>query len=123
MAEAFLKQYAHDRFDVMSAGIEPGILNPDAVEVMKEKGIDISGNKTKSVFDLYKDNMTFDYVITVCHSEAAERCPVFPGKSLKLNWPFSDPSGFTGERDEILEKTRKVRDDIEAAVKSFIKSY
>lgn len=121
MAEAFLKKYAGNRFDVMSAGLEPGNLNPYVINVMKEKGIDISANKTKSVFDLYKENMTFDYIITVCHSEAAERCPVFPGKSIKYHWPFSDPSGFTGEQDVILEKTRRVRDDIETAVINFIR--
>lgn len=121
MAEAFLKQYAPEKFDVMSAGLEPGRLNPVVIEIMKEKGIDISSNKTKSVFDLYRDNFTFDYVITVCQSEAAERCPVFPGKSVKIHWPFSDPSLFTGERADILEKTRKVRDEIESAVKEFIR--
>lgn len=122
MAEAFLKHYAPEKFEVMSAGLEPGTLNPIVVEAMKEKEIDISGNKTKSVFDLYKAGMTFDYVVTVCHSEAAERCPVFPGVSQKLHWPFSDPSGFTGEREEILERTRIVRDEIEAAVTNFISS-
>jgi len=119
MAEAFLKHFGGDRFEVMSAGLEPGKLNPNVVEVMKEKGIDISGNSTKSVFDLHKQGMTFDYVITVCHSEAAERCPVFPGKTARLHWPFSDPSGFTGEREDVMEKTRAVRDEIEAEVKKF----
>ncbi len=123
MAEAFLKSYAGNKFEVMSAGIEPGTLNRNAVEVMKEKGIDISGNNTKSVFDLNSRGLSFDYVITVCHSEAAERCPVFPGRAEKIHWPFSDPSGFTGERDDVLEKTRKVRDEIEEAVKKFIRSF
>jgi arsenate reductase (thioredoxin) len=120
MAEAFLKQYAQDRFDVMSAGLEPGKLNPNAVEVMKEKGMDISGNKTKSVFDLYNQNMTFTYVVTVCDKEAADMCPFFPGVAEKFHWPFDDPSKFTGTREEILLNTRKVRDEIEVAVKKFI---
>ena len=67
MAEAFLKQLTGDRFEVESAGLEPGKLNPLAVEVMKESGIDISKNKIKSVFDLYKQGKRYDYVITVCH--------------------------------------------------------
>lgn len=120
MAEAFLKHYAPEKFDVMSAGLEPGTLNANVVEVMKEKGIDISSNKTKSVFDLHEQGLTFDYVVTVCHSEAAERCPVFPGKSVKLHWPFCDPSGFKGEHEKVMEKTRSVRDEIEKAVKNFI---
>jgi arsenate reductase (thioredoxin) len=120
MAEAFLKKYANGEFDVTSAGLEPGILNPHVVEVMKEKGIDISGNKTKSAFDLYKQNIMFSYVITVCDREAAGQCPLFPGVTTRLHWPFADPSKFTGTKDEILEKMRKVRDEIEAKVREFI---
>lgn len=123
MAEAFLKLHGDEKYEVTSAGLEPGRLNQNVIEVMKEKGIDISGNKTKSVFDLYNDNLAFDFVITVCHREAAERCPVFPGKSIKLHWPFNDPSGFTGSREDILERTRKIRDEIETAVLEFIRSY
>jgi arsenate reductase len=120
MAEAFLKKYASDTFDVMSAGLEPGKLNQYAAAVMKESGIDIFQNKTKSAFDLYKQNYLFSYVITVCDREAAAQCPVFPGVTTRLHWPFDDPSKFTGSADEILSKTRKVRDEIEAKVKEFI---
>lgn len=123
MAEAFLKYYAPGRFDAMSAGIEPGKLNTNVVEVMKEKGIDISANKTKSVFDLYNQGMSFTYVITVCDKEAAKKCPYFPGMAEKFHWPFDDPSGFTGTREEILGRTRDVRDEVEAAVKEFIKTH
>lgn len=123
MAEAFLKHYAPERFDVVSAGIEPGKLNPNVVEVMKEKGIDISANKTKSVFDLYNQGMSFTYVITVCDKEAAGKCPYFPGMAEKLHWPFDDPAGFTGTREEILDRTREVRDEIEIAVKEFIRTH
>jgi arsenate reductase (thioredoxin) len=122
IAEAFLKKYAGDKFEIMSAGLEPGPLNPAVVQVMKEAGIDISGNKTKSVFDLYKKNMTFSYVITVCNREAEERCPVFPGIITRLHWPFDDPSKFTGTEDEVLVKTRKVRDEIDIKVKEFIEN-
>ena len=109
MAEAFLNKYS-DNFEVVSAGLEAGNLNPFVVEVMKEVGIDISNNKTKSAFDLYKQNFLFSYVITVCDRKAAERCPVFPGVTARLHWPFDDPSKFTGSKDEILVKTRLVRD-------------
>ena len=119
MAEAFLKMHGGERFDVMSAGLEPGLLNPNVVEVMKEKCVDISGNSTRSVFDIYKRNMTFNYVITVCSREAAEQCPVFHGVTQRLHWPFDDPSGFRGTREYILQKTRKVRDEIESKVKEF----
>ena len=79
MAEALLKRLAPDRFDVFSAGLEPGSLNPLAVTVMGEMGIDISGNKTKKVFDFIKEGILFAYVITVCDESTAERCPIFGG--------------------------------------------
>ena len=79
MAEAFLNYLAGDRFEVMSAGLEPGELNPLAVEVMKEIGIDISRNQTKSAFDLFKKGELFSYVITVCDAASSEQCPLFPG--------------------------------------------
>jgi len=120
IAEAFLNKYAPDKFEVISAGLEPGVLNPYAVHVMQEAGIDISKNETKSVFDLHKQNHFFSYVITVCDRDAADRCPVFPGVAARLYWPFSDPSEFTGTGDEIIAKTRIVRDQIESKVKEFI---
>ena len=119
MAEAFLKKYAGDRFEVESAGLEPGSLNPFVVRAMSEVGIDISHNSTKSVFELFKAGRVFQYVVTVCSKEAAEKCPIFPGLSEKLHWPFSDPSTFTGSDEEIMAGVRIVRDQIEDAVKDF----
>ncbi len=121
MAEAFLKLMAGDRFDVESAGLEPGILNPVAIEVMKEIGIDISQNKTKSVFDFYKQGRRYDYVITVCDESQAGKCPVFPGKAEKLHWSFEDPADFKGSLEE-LEKTRQVRDQIRKSISEWLGS-
>ena len=120
MAEAFLKQIGGNQFEVESAGIEQGKLNPLAVEVMKEAGIDISKNPTKHAFDLFKQGRKYDYVITVCDAKAAEQCPVFPGKVKRLGWSFDDPSAFTGTQEEKLTKTRIVRDAIKAAVERFV---
>ncbi len=122
MAEAFLKQMAGDRFDVESAGLEPGKLNPMVVEVMKEDGIDISLNKTKSVFDFYKQGKRYDYVITVCDESEAGKCPVFPGTTLtqRMHWGFDDPSSFKGSAEEKLEKTRKVRDNIRRRITEWL---
>ena len=119
MAEAFLKKHGGGRFEADSAGLEPGRLNPFVVRAMSEKGIDISNNPTKSVFDLFAAKMVFQVVVTVCSKEAAERCPIFPGLSEKLHWPFADPSTFVGTDDEVMEKVRQVRDQIEAAVRDF----
>jgi arsenate reductase len=123
MGEAFLKDIAGDRFEVESAGLEAGKLNPYVVRAMAEKGIDISGNATKSVFDFFKAGKVFQIVITVCSAEAAERCPVFPGLSKKLHWPFDDPAQARGTEDEIMAKVREVRDRIEAAVRDFVANY
>lgn len=123
MAEAFLRNYAGDRFEVESAGLEPGKLNPFVVRAMAEVGIDISGNPTKSVFDLFNAKKAFQVVVTVCSKEAAERCPVFPGLAEKHHWPFDDPSTFSGSDEEIMAKTRKVRDEIAAAVGDFAASH
>ncbi|MEI7640533.1 MAG: arsenate reductase ArsC [bacterium] len=119
MAEAYLNKFAGDRCEAESAGIEPGILNPVVVEAMKQDGIDISENKTKSVFDFYKQGKKFAYVITVCEKEAAERCPVFIGVTKRLQWSFPDPSKLTGTPEERLEKTGEIRNMIKVAVKEF----
>jgi len=119
MAEAFLNQLAGDRFQAVSAGLEKGELNPLAVEVMREAGIDISANQTKSVFDFYKQGAIFNYVITVCDEANAERCPTFPGVTRRLHWSFEDPSALKGSREEKLEAVRRIRDEIRQAVLTF----
>jgi arsenate reductase len=120
IAEAYLKQMAGDRFEVESAGIEAGILNPYVVKVMAEDGIDISGNKTKNVFDFYKQGRLYSFVVTVCEKEAADRCPIFPGHGKRIQWAFADPAKAQGTEEEKLEKIRAIRDEIKEAVKKFI---
>jgi arsenate reductase len=119
MAEAFLRQTCGDEFEVHSAGIEPGKLNPIVVEAMREVGIDISQNKTKAVWDFVKSGDLFAYVITVCDEASAERCPIFPGVTKRLHWGFPDPSGFEGTHEEKLARTRQVRDTIKARVETW----
>jgi arsenate reductase len=119
MAEAFLKQIAGDRFDVESAGLEPGKLNPLAVAAMKDAGLDISRNGTQSVFELFKSGRRFQYVISVCDAASTERCPIFPGVTTRLNWSFADPSTFTGTEQERLKQTIAVRDEIRERVQQW----
>jgi arsenate reductase (thioredoxin) len=116
MAEAFLNQMCGDAFDAHSAGLEPGKLNPIAVQAMQEAGLDISGHQTKAVSDYVKSERTFDWVITVCDEVSAERCPIFPGVTTRLHWSFPDPSSFQGTREDRLARTREVRDTIEQRV-------
>jgi arsenate reductase (thioredoxin) len=122
MCEALLKHYADDRFDAQSAGLEPGKLSPMVVEVMAEIGIDISRNKTKSVFDVWKSGEAFQYVVAVCDAESAEKCPIFPGITKRLHWPFHDPSKITGTREQKLQKVRDIRDQIAARVQDWLAS-
>ena len=120
MAEAFLTKHGGDRFEATSAGLEAGTLNPFAVKVMEEAGIDISGNPSRSVFDVFKSGEKFHQVITVCDESSAERCPVFPGNAERLHWSFPDPSSFSGTEEEILIRTRAVRDQIEQQIKEWL---
>ena len=119
MAEAFLNSLAGDRFEAESAGIEPGKLNPIVVDAMKEIGLDISKNKTKDVFEFYKLGKTYKYVITVCDKNAAEKCPVFLGVAERIHWSFPDPSALSGNYEEKLEGTRKIRDQIKHRIEAW----
>jgi arsenate reductase len=124
MAEAWLEHLGGDRFEAMSAGIEPAPVNPLAVAVMAERGIDISRKRAKlvaeAVDELAARGQTFDTVITVC-SKAAGLCPFVPGVKVTERWSFDDPGTVTGTPAEQLDKVRQVRDDIEAAVRAWLK--
>jgi arsenate reductase len=119
MAEAWMNHLCGDQFVAESAGLEPGSLNPLAITVMMEIGIDISGKATRSVFDVYKSGELFSYVITVCDESAAEGCPIFPGPAKRLHWSFTDPSTLRGTEQEKLIIVRQIRDAIRKAVEDF----
>lgn len=123
MAEAYLKLLGKEKFEAESAGLEPGVLNPLAVEVMREEGIDISGNATKDVFTLHKQGKSFHKVISVCGIDESERCPVFQNQQQKLIWNFEDPSAFNGCDQEKLAAIRAVRDEIKGKVLQFVEEY
>lgn len=123
MAEAFLNSLAGDKFVAESAGLEAGTINPYVVQVMKEVGIDISENKTDSVFEFFKQGRLYAYVIAVCDAASAEKCPIFPGICNRINWSFPNPAEFKGTNEEILAETRKVRDLIKAEIEKFIVAY
>lgn len=124
MAEELLNKYGNGKFIAQSAGLEPGNLNPIVVKLLKDdEDIDISGKKTQSVFNLFKEGKTYNYVITVCDKEAYERCPVFPGITNKINWSFTDPSQFFGSDEEKLKQTRDIKETIKNRILEFIKSF
>jgi len=119
MAEGFLRALAGDRFEVASAGTEKTFVNPLAVEVMAERGIDISAHTSK-VFDGLLDE-PWDYLVTVC-DDANERCPFVPGIRTRLHWSFPDPSRATSTHDERVATFRRVRDAIEARLSEWLRT-
>jgi len=119
MAAALLNKTCAEFFEAQSAGLQPGALNPVVVESLQEIGIDISKNTTQRVFDVWKSGQMFQFVVTVCNEAEAEGCPIFPAVTTRLHWPFDDPSKFTGTREERLEKTRRIRNQIAAKIDSF----
>jgi arsenate reductase (thioredoxin) len=119
MAAALTNKMWGESFEAQSAGLEPGTINPLAIEALQELGIDISQNKTQRVFDVWKSGQMFQFVVTVCGEAEAEGCPIFPGITTRLHWPFDDPAKFTGTPEERLQQTRRVRDQIRAKIAGF----
>ena len=126
MAEGFFRACGSDAIEVFSAGLKPGGVNPLAIKVMAEIDIDISGHTSNNLNE-YLD-IEFDYVITVCDN-AAQKCPVFPGKALRVHWPIPDPATAlksTSEKaateDEVLQVFRKIRDEIGQKIKAWLKT-
>jgi arsenate reductase len=122
IAEALLNDIAGDRIHVESAGLEPKPVNPLVVEVMQEIGYDLSQAKSQSVFDFFKEGRLYDYLITVCDETAAGQCPVFPGITKRLHWPFMDPEALTGSHEEKLAALREIREQIRQKVSDWVKT-
>jgi arsenate reductase len=119
MAEGFLRHFAGDRFEVASAGTKPSTVNPVAIQVMAELGIDISGHRSKNL-DEFRGQY-FDVVITVC-DHARDACPVFPGGVQQLHWGFPDPPHGRKVTDKVIADFRRVRDMIAKKFKRFAES-
>ena len=116
MAEGLLRRDAGDRFEVFSAGTKPSRVRSEAIAVMRELGIDISGHRSKSVDQF--TGQPFDYVLTVCDN-ARETCPIFPGNVITVHQNFEDPAAFEGSEQERLGRFRRVRDKIRDFLRSF----
>ena len=114
MAEGLARSLAPEGIAILSAGSMPARVSPYAIEVMSEIGIDLSAHHQKSVEDIRKEEVAT--VITLC---AEEVCPVFPGEVEKLHWPYPDPAGTVGSKEEILASFRQVRDQIRAKLVAF----
>lgn len=122
MAEAFLNDLAANKIQAESAGLEPKPVNPLVVDVMAEIGYDLSQAKSDSVFDFFKQGKLYDYVITLCDETVGKQCPVFPGITQRLHWPFEDPGQLSGTYDEKLAALRRIRDHIRDKLQTWIKT-
>jgi arsenate reductase (thioredoxin) len=119
MAEAFLRKYAGNIFEVHSAGLEPKGVNPLTIKVMNEVGLDISNQASKGI-ETYLGKALFQYLITVC-DDADQNCPtVWPGVNTRMHWSFEDPARFEGTDEEKLVKFREVRDQIAKKIQEWI---
>jgi arsenate reductase len=119
MAEALLRKYANDYFEVYSAGYDPKPVNPLTIKVMKEIGIDLASHYSKDL-NQFLGKIHFGIVVTVC-TKAENNCPTFPGVSTRLFWPFEDPAQIKGTEEEKLAKFREIRDQIDNKIKDWLK--
>ena len=120
VAEGYLRHFAHNKAEIYSAGIETHGVNPKAIAIMKEDGINISHHTSNNIEE-YR-NINFDFVITVCDN-AKERCPLFPGTAQKFHHNFPDPAKATGTEEEILKEFRKVREMIKDYSRKFVEDH
>lgn len=120
IAEGYLKHFCADDAIVYSAGVETHGVNPRAIAIMQEDGIDISKHTSNNISEYY--SIPFDYVITVC-DHAKERCPYFPTSAVKLHYNFPDPAKASGTEEAIMESFRSVRKQIKAYCKDFTEQY
>jgi arsenate reductase len=120
MAEGLLGHVAGNIYDVFSAGTKPTRVRPEAITVMREVGIDISGHRSKSVDEFAGQN--FDYVITVCDN-AKESCPIFPAKTKRIHWSIEDPAAVQGSEEERLAAFRRARDELRTRLEAFTQDH
>jgi arsenate reductase (thioredoxin) len=120
MAEGLLRNIAGELFEVVSAGVSPTQVRSEAIQVMREIGVDISAHRSKSVDDFA--GQAFDYVITVCDN-ANEQCPVFPGNTKRIHWSFEDPAAIQGDNAVKIAVFRRVRDEIRDRLNLFVANF
>jgi arsenate reductase (thioredoxin) len=118
MGEGLFRKEGGESYEVFSAGTRPSHVRPEAIAVMREIGIDISGHRSKSVDEFA--GQSFDYVVTVCDN-ARDNCPIFPGAGERIHWSFEDPTAVQGSEGERLAAFRCIRDQIHERVKKFLR--
>ena len=119
MGEGLFRHEGRGACEVASAGTNPSEVRPEAIAVMKEIGIDIAGQRSKSIKEF--DGQAFDFVVTVCDS-ARDNCPVFPARTERIHWSLEDPAAIRGSEAERLAAFRKIRDQLRERVQAFFAS-
>ena len=119
MGEGLFRHEGGAEYEVFSAGTKPSTVRPEAITVMRELGIDISGQRSKSVDEF--SGQSFDYLVTVCDN-ARDSCPVFPAGTERIHWSVEDPVAVEGNESERLSAFRRVRDELHGRVKAFLRS-
>ncbi len=119
MGEGLFRHIGGEGWDVSSAGTKASIVRPEAIAVMGEIGIDISGHRSKSVDEFA--GQEFDYIVTVCDN-ARDHCPVFPGNARRIHWSFEDPAAVDGDKETRLAAFRRIRDQIRDRVVEFLRT-
>ncbi len=120
MGEGLFREQGGTGYEVFSAGTRPSQVRPEAIEVMREIGIDISGHRSKSVEEFA--GQSFDFVVTVCDS-ARDNCPVFPGGTERIHWSLEDPAAVQGTEEVRLAAFRQIRDQLRERVKAFVREH
>jgi arsenate reductase (thioredoxin) len=116
MAEGLLRHDGGPQYEVVSAGTQPSYVRPEAIQVMREAGIDISDHRSKSVEEFAGQH--FDYVITVCDN-AKESCPIFPATTKRIHWSLEDPAAVKGSEEQRLAQFRRIRDQLRTHLREF----
>ncbi|MDZ7580833.1 MAG: arsenate reductase ArsC [Deltaproteobacteria bacterium] len=108
------------RLEAESAGLQPGVLNPMAVRAMQEVGIDISGARTRDVFEVVRSGHPFSHVVAVCDEASAEKCPPFPGVEHVQHWDLPDPAAWPGNDEEKMSRFREIRDELRRRIERWM---
>ena len=119
MAEAFFNRFCEEEFEAYSAGLDPGILHPVTIEVMQEIGVDISGHKTRTIFDMFRSGRSFIHVVTIHDQTSSQRAPIFPGVTNRHQWDIPDPQLQRGSYEEKLARAREARDLLRARIEEW----
>ena len=116
MAEALFNSLAGDEYEAWSAGFQPGELSPVTVKVMREIGLDISAQRTKKLFELYRSGMLFNHIVALCDLSVGEKSPIYPNHRYYIEWSTPDPDAFASTEEERMRRLRRCREELKQRI-------